>query len=112
MKVPAAFGLNRTVTVQFDEAARLVPQVFLKIVKSAAPVPVNAILLIVTAELPALVSVATFWPPALPTATFDQLSEEGEAETCAEAVRHPNRITEASSAAFVSMRLKTWPQVW
>lgn len=85
VRVPAAVGLNCTVTVQLDDAARVEPQVFLEMMKSPGLVPVKAMLLIFRVLLPALVSVADFAPPVLPTATFHQEMELGEAVTCAEA---------------------------
>jgi hypothetical protein len=69
--------------VQLAEAARLVPQVLLKIVKSPGLVPENAMLLMVMAVVPVFVSVTTFCAPLPPTATAAQLRLVGEAVTAA-----------------------------
>ena len=79
VRVPDAVGLKMMFAVQLAEAARLAPHVLLKTAKSPAFVPVNAMLLMVMAAVPLLVSVATFWPPALPTATLPQVIELGDA---------------------------------
>lgn len=49
--------------------------------KSPASAPVKLIVLIVTAELPLLVRVADFCPPALPTMTEPHVMDEGRAVT-------------------------------
>ena len=53
VRLPVAEGLNRIVAVQLAEAARLEPHVLLEIVKSAAFVPVMAMLLmVIESEVP------------------------------------------------------------
>jgi hypothetical protein len=93
VRLPAAAGLNTTVTVQLAEAARLVPQVLLESVKSAASVPVTAMLLMVTAAEALLVRVTDFAPPALPTATEYQLRLDGLTVRVEAAVPVPERAT-------------------
>ena len=60
VRLPAVVGANTTFTVQLVDAARLVPQVLLKIRKSPALVPPIAMLLMVMAVVLVLESVATF----------------------------------------------------
>jgi hypothetical protein len=55
---PLAVGLNATETVQLADAARLVPQVLLEMLKSPGLVPPSVTLLMVTDELVLFVSVA------------------------------------------------------
>jgi len=69
--------------VQLAEAARLDPQVLLYILKSPGFAPVRVTLEIVIAAAFPLVSVTTFWPPALPMATETQLRLVGETVTAA-----------------------------
>ena len=85
-RVPAVVGLNMIFAVQLADAPRLEPQVLLKIAKSPALVPVIATLLIVIAAVPLFVSVATFWPPAFPTATLAQVRLVGLTVACARQV--------------------------
>ena len=79
VRVPDAVGLKMMLAAQLAEAARVEPHVLLKIWKSPAFVPVKPMLLMVIVLLLGLVSVATFCPPALPTATVLQLMEVGVA---------------------------------
>jgi hypothetical protein len=81
VRVPEAVGLKSMPMVQVEEAARLDPQLFCEIKKSPAFVPVNAMLLMLTAELPVLVSVTDFAPLVFPTATAPHVTEVGETET-------------------------------
>ena len=69
-RVPAASGVKVIVTVQFEEAARLVPQVLLEITKSPAFVPEIPMLLIATGEVPMLLRVTMLGVPVEPTATL------------------------------------------
>jgi hypothetical protein len=73
--------------------------------KSPGFAPVNPMLLMETVALLALVKVALLGPPALPTATWYQESDVGEALTCAEASDHAERtpLTRTSNAAFRRM---------
>lgn len=64
VRVPEVVGLKRMVAAQLADAARVEPQVFLKISKSPESVPVRSILLMVMVEVPVLVSVADFCAPA------------------------------------------------
>jgi hypothetical protein len=78
VRVPLALGAKVIFAVQLAFAARLDPQVFEKILKSAALVPVMVMLLIVIVLLLLFVSVTTFCPPIPPTATDAQLTLVGE----------------------------------
>ena len=80
VRVPEVVGLKMMLAVQLAEAARVEPQVVLKTEKSPGLVPVKPAGLRVIVPLLLLVSVTTFCPPALPTATLPQTSEVGEAE--------------------------------
>ena len=66
---PAADGVNVTVTLQLEEAARVAPQVLLEIEKSPAFDPEIAMLSIATAEVPRLVRVTVLGVPDDPSAT-------------------------------------------
>jgi hypothetical protein len=79
VRVPETVGLNRRVTVQLELPARLDPHVLLKIAKAPGSAPVRAMLPMLTAEVPELVSVTGFCPPALPTATLPQVIAVGDA---------------------------------
>jgi hypothetical protein len=83
VRLPVALGPNKILTVQSADAARLVPQVLLNIVKSAASVPDKAMLLMVIAPVPPFVSVTAFWAPSSPTATLTQLRLVGDGVTAA-----------------------------
>jgi hypothetical protein len=76
-------GTKDTFAVQLAEAAREDPQVLLYILKSPGLAPVSVTLEIVIAAAFPLVSVTTFCPPALPTATETQLRLVGETVTAA-----------------------------
>ena len=70
VRVPVVVGLKMMFAVQLADAARLVPHVLLKMEKSAALVPVIAMLLIEIEADWVFVSVTVFCPPALPTETL------------------------------------------
>lgn len=94
VRVPDVVGLKMILAVQLAEAASVEPQVVLKTAKSPALVPVKPMLSMVMALLPELVSVATFCPPALPTATVFQLIEVGDTVAVPpEAAAVPERAT-------------------
>jgi hypothetical protein len=76
-RVPTAFGLKTTVTVHDAPAASRLPQVLLEITKSPGSVLVIAMLLIGTAAVPVLVSVADLGAPPTPTDTLAQLIFDG-----------------------------------
>ena len=78
---PEAPGLKVTETVQFDEAARLLPQVLLEIEKSPAFVPEIAMLLIVIDEVCPLDKVADFAALVEPVVTLPNPIDVGLAET-------------------------------
>lgn len=65
------------VAVQVSDTARLEPQVLLVILKSPGSAPEVAMLLIVMAVVPLLVSVTGFGPPPTPTSTYTQLRVVG-----------------------------------
>jgi len=77
-RAPAVVGAKTTLTVQLAEAARLAPQVLLKIAKSPGLAPVKAMLPIVIDDVPLLARVTTFCAPRPPTATETQLRVAGE----------------------------------
>ena len=91
--------------VQVEVAARLVPQLFVEIEKSPAFVPVNLMLLILTAELPVLVSVTDFAPLVLPTATDPHVTEVGETLTLPVGLAEPAPERELESAVEFSVML-------
>jgi hypothetical protein len=68
VRVPAALGLKTMVALQAELAAKLVPQVLPKIVKSAAFVPETPTLLIVMADERPFVSCADWDALLVPTA--------------------------------------------
>jgi hypothetical protein len=78
LRLPVVVGTKDMFAVQLAEAAREEPQVLLYILKSPGFAPVSVTLEIVIAAAFPLVSVTTFWPPALPTATETQLRVLGE----------------------------------
>lgn len=104
-RVPAAVGLKSMPMVQVEEAARLMPQLFWLIAKSAALVPANLMLLMLTAELPVLVRVTDFAPLVLPTATGPHVTEVGEAETLPVGLAEPVPEREVESAVEFSVML-------
>jgi len=65
---PNAVGVKVTLTTQLPPAARVLPQVFVKMTKSPGLAPVKAILLIAIAAEPALSNVIVCAPTTLPTA--------------------------------------------
>ena len=84
VRVPVAEGLNRIVAEQLADAARLVPQVLLEIVKSAALVPVIATLLMVIEAAVPLRSDADNDELLEPTATLPNARLVGLTLTVAE----------------------------
>lgn len=80
VRVPPVVGAKVMFAVQLLPAARLVPHVFEKMRKSPGSAPPIVRPLIEIALVPLFVSVATFWPPTLPTLTEAQLSELGLAD--------------------------------
>ena len=78
LRAPATVGAKMMFAVQLAEAARLAPHVLLKMVKSPGLVPEMAMLLMVMAVVPLLVSVTAFCAPAPPTGTAAQLRLVGE----------------------------------
>jgi len=83
LRDPVVVGAKTMFAVQLAEAASEDPQVLLNTLKSPGFAPVNVMLEMVIAEAFPLVSVTTFWPPVLPTATETQLRLVGETETAA-----------------------------
>lgn len=77
--MPLTVGLNVMFAVQLAPAARLVPHVFEKILKSCGSAPPRLTLLMDMALLPLFVNVATFCPPIPPTLTEAQLRLLGDA---------------------------------
>ena len=82
VRVPAPPGVNVTLTVHFNPAARLVPHVF-DALKSAAFAPLGDPTLIAAVALPPLLAV-TVWALLLPpTAWLPNVSDEGDTVTFA-----------------------------
>lgn len=77
VRVPVAIGLNAIVAVQVPDAARLVPQVLLEMLKSLPFVPEIPMLLMLIVLAPLLVSVTGFVPPLAPTATVPHARLDG-----------------------------------
>ncbi|HEY1580288.1 MAG TPA: hypothetical protein VGF82_24755 [Terracidiphilus sp.] len=91
---PAAVGLNTTEAEQLPDAARLVVQVLLAMLKSAALVPEIATELIVIDELVPFVSVTDFPALAVPTFTLPNERLVGLAVTDPEAAgAYPVSVT-------------------
>jgi len=67
--------------VQLADADNVAPQVFVETPKSCGLAPTKPMLLMEMALLVLFVSVADFAPPVLPTATWYQEIELGEAAT-------------------------------
>ena len=94
VRVPAAVGLNATDAVQLAEAARLVPQVLLAMLKSPAFVPEIAMLLIVMEVVSPFDSVAACDALVTPTAVLAKESVVGLAVTLPDAeVPVPESVT-------------------
>jgi hypothetical protein len=97
VRVPVVVGANTTLTVQLLDGAKLIPQVFEGILKSAGLAPVSPMLLMLMGVVLLFVSVTTFCPPVFPTGTYAQLTVVGEAETAAKALTagnaHRGRMT-------------------
>jgi len=70
LRTPVANGLNVTLTAQFSATARLEPQVFAEMAKSAALTPVKEILVTLSVAVPLFVSVAVCPVLVLATVTF------------------------------------------
>ena len=70
VRVPAAVGVNVTLTVQFPEPARAVPQVFAEMAKSPALAPERAMLAILIEAVPPLANVTDCGEVVAPTAVF------------------------------------------
>jgi hypothetical protein len=114
VRVPVANGWKRIVTLQLALAARLDPQVLLKMMKSTALAPVSVTPLIeIEAEL-AFVNVTAFGAPPVPIATLAQLRLVGltvaaakhfDAETKERTRRVPN-ISDLRIFGFLVEALK------
>jgi hypothetical protein len=78
LRAPVADGLNVRLTVQLAAAARELPQVVAVSGKSAASAPVTAILLMVSAVVPTLVSVTFLTALVKPTANAPKPRGVGE----------------------------------
>jgi hypothetical protein len=78
VRVPVAVGPKITFAVQLADGASVVPQVLLKIEKSAGLAPLKVRPLIVMAVAFPFVSVTTFCPPLLPIATAAHVTVVGE----------------------------------
>jgi len=103
-RVPAASGLNTTLTEQLAETARLVPQVLLEIVKSAEFVPVTEMLL---SEMEAPLS---FFKEvdnaALLEPTFTAPNERADGVALAPDVPVPDSVTVCGLPLPVSLKLR------
>ena len=78
LRAPVVEGLNVTLIVQLAAAARDAPQVVAVSGKSPASVPVTAMLVIVSAAVPTLVSVTLSTVLVKPTAQVPKAREVGE----------------------------------
>lgn len=85
LRAPDAAGLKITEAEQLADAATLVPQVLLEMLKSPASVPPIATLLSVTEELVPFVSVVDFAALLDPTVMLPNAKDVGLAETVPEA---------------------------
>jgi len=83
VRVPVVVGAKTILAVQLADAARVVLQVLLKILKSPAFAPESVRLLIVIDAALLFVSVTVFCAPMPPTGTAAQLRPVGEAVTAA-----------------------------
>jgi hypothetical protein len=80
-RVPAADGVNVTLTVHVPEPARLAPQVLAEIAKSPAFGPEMAMLLMLIEALPALLMVTDCGEVVPPTAVFAKVMLAGVSVT-------------------------------
>jgi hypothetical protein len=105
VRVPAAVGLKTMDAAQFAEAARLVPQVLLAMLKSAAFVPEIAMLLIVIEDVRPFESVAVC--PALldPTVVLANVRVDGVAVTVPDGA-DPFPLNATVCGLFVAESLK------
>ena len=72
-RTPVAEGVNVTLTAQLSPAARVPPQVFAEMAKSAAFTPVRAMLAIVSVAVPLFVSVTVCAAVVAPITIFPKL---------------------------------------
>lgn len=108
-RAPAAVGLKTIDAVQLDDAARLVVQVFEPMTKSAAFVPLTAMLLMATAAVVPLASVADCAALLEPTAVEAKVRVDGVAVTAPEVplVPRPVSVTDCGLPVPVSVNLST-----
>jgi hypothetical protein len=92
LREPVAVGLNVTLIVQVAPAATLPSQLFV-CAKSDVFVPANAMLLIVSAEFPVLVSVTALAALVVFTIWFPNASDVGDRLTVGAAVPVPDKLT-------------------
>jgi hypothetical protein len=111
LRLPVVVGTKDMFAVQLAEAAREEPQVLLYILKSPGFAPVSVTLEIVIAAAFPLVSVTTFWPPALPTATETQLRVLGETVAAAKQLI-AGRIESAMIALPAMLNFLSIVPVW
>jgi len=90
-RFPVSVGVKVKVTVQFEEPARVAPQVLLAMAKSPALAPDTPMLLIEIGELPILLKVTGMGVPVEPRATLPHTRLRGSTRT--PATRQPVRVT-------------------
>jgi hypothetical protein len=79
VRAPTWVGVKTTSILQFLPAAKVLPQGFGLVVSAKSPLA--AMLLILSVEVPVLVSVTTFFGPVAPTTTLVHASEVGDTVT-------------------------------
>jgi hypothetical protein len=105
-RVPVAVGPKTIFAVQLAPAASVAPQVLLKTVKSAGLAPLKLMLLKLIGTAFAFVSVTTFCPLFVPTATAAHESEEGEAAAAPVDAPDPDRATSCGLLVAESTKLR------
>lgn len=104
LRVPVAFGLNVTLTVQDVFAARVEPQVLEAIAKSPGFVPVKPIPLIVIDLVSRFLNVITFGALVVPTVVFGNLNAVGVRVIAAVPV--PVKLTDCGLLVALSVNVK------
>lgn len=107
LRVPVAFGLNVTLTVQDVFAARVEPQVLEAIAKSPGFVPVKPIPLIVIDLVSRFLNVITFGALVVPTVVFGNLNAVGVRVIAAVPV--PVKLTDCGLLGAVRQRQSCAP---
>jgi hypothetical protein len=104
-RAPGSWGVKVTVTIQLEWAARVAPQVWLVMEKSAALVPEMPMLFIVTGDPPTLLRVTGVGVPVEPRATLPQTTLRGSMRT--PTTRQPVNVSERRRTEKTN-RLPAW----